>query len=231
MRLFFEENIAPGLLSLSDESTKHIVQVLRMQVGNQIEVTNGKGQKAVAEIVQLTKRTCQVNIKQATTLEQHNPDIHLAISFTKNNARIEWLLEKATEIGIRHFYPLITERSEKKNIKLDQFQKKIMSAMLQSQQYFLPELHQPILFDQLIKANYSNKYIAHCLSEIPRQRLQQMSPMPNKSSIVLIGPEGDFTEAEVEKALQQNFMSVHLGNNRLRTETAGLVALTLLRYA
>ncbi len=216
---------------LSSDTAKHIIQVLRMQVGDEFEITNGNGDKAVAEIMAFTKRDCTVNVKEIVHVEQHNPDISLGISFTKNSARIEWLLEKITELGIRHIYPMLTERTVKKSGKLERFQKKILSAMLQSQQYYLPTLHQPIPFNQLIAMDFEQRYIAHCIPEISRQALQQKKMAVNQRSLILIGPEGDFTETEVANALQQNFMSVHLGNNRLRTETAGLVAVTLLRYA
>lgn len=230
MRFFYEENIVTDVMELSQETAKHVAQVLRMKVGDQFVLTDGLGTKATVEIDTISKRDCSVRVIEKEVVENQNPDLSLAISFTKNNSRMEWLLEKITEIGVRNIYPIQTSRSEKSILKIERFKKKLVSAMLQSQQYHLPELHEPIDFDKLIKQDFDAKLIAHCESTISREQL--INSTENNSTVIAIGPEGDFTTDEVEQALQQNFKSVTLGNNRLRTETAGLVAVTLLnQYA
>lgn len=226
MRFFYEENITHGSMQLSPETAKHVSQVLRMKQGDQFVLTNGKGIKATVEIDSINKRDCTVKILEQEVIKNQNPNIHLAISFTKNNTRMEWLLEKITEIGVHSVYPIITKRSERKEMKTARFSKKLISAMLQSQQYHLPNLHDPIFFKELCSQEFDNKFIAHCENEINKEQLNQVQL--NSSTIIAIGPEGDFTTEEIEQALQQNFKSVSLGNNRLRTETAGLVAVTLL---
>jgi 16S rRNA (uracil1498-N3)-methyltransferase len=237
MRLFFEENINQTFNKLSSETNRHVTQVLRMKTGEQFLLTNGKGIKAIVEIERITKRDCSVKVLQLEQIENQNPDIHLAISFTKNNTRMEWLLEKVTEIGVRSIYPIITKRSERKEIKTERFNKKLMAAMLQSQQYHIPILHEPISLDDLLNLRktpddkkFDIKFIAHCESGIERTALSSSELKTQQSKLIGIGPEGDFTIDEIENALQQNFKSVSLGKNRLRTETAGLVAVTLLHH-
>jgi 16S rRNA (uracil1498-N3)-methyltransferase len=226
MRIFFEETIPSETFSLSPETAKHVTQVLRMKEGEHCLLTDGNGIKATVQISTISKRTCEVRVLKKEEITNSNPDIHLAISFTKNNARMEWLLEKITEIGVRSIYPIITNRSERKEIKAERFNKKLISAMLQSQQYHLPIIHEPVYFNEFVSIKYDNKFIAHCESSINRKQLNKSTK--NNSTIIAIGPEGDFTIEEIEQALQQNFKSVSLGKNRLRTETAGLVAVTLL---
>ena len=230
MRIFYEENITQDVMQLSQETAKHVSQVLRMKIGDQFILTNGKGIKATVEIATLSKRDCTINVLNQVIIENKNPDIHLAISFTKNNARMEWLLEKITEIGVKSIYPLITSRGERKEIKTERFQKKLVSAMLQSQQYQLPILHEPISFSELLIHDFDNKFIAHCEDDLDKKHLSHYELSARNPQLVCIGPEGDFTPEEIEKAMQQNFKSVSLGNNRLRTETAGLVAVTLLHH-
>ncbi len=230
MRFFYEEHIGDELMDLSYETAKHVSQVLRMQVGDQFILTDGKGKKAIAEISILGKRACSVRVLKQEIVKHTNPDIHLAISFTKNSARMEWLLEKITEIGVRSIYPLLTSRTEKKEIKTARFQKKLISAMLQSRQYYLPTLQPPIPLTDLSSISFDQKFIAHCDESIERIDLGSDQIKVGNSQLICIGPEGDFSLKEIEYALQQNFKSVTLGNNRLRTETAGLVAVTLLHH-
>ena len=153
----------------------------------------------------------------------------MAISLIKNTSRFEWFLEKATEIGVSAIIPLICERTEKQNFRVDRMKSVLVSAMLQSQQTFLPLLREPVKFHDLITSEFddSKKFIAHCLDESNKTQLHlQISKSSNQ--LILIGPEGDFTPAEIEAALQNNFIPVALGETRLRTETAGIVAATLL---
>ncbi len=232
MRHFYESIIGDGVMDLSEESAKHIVRVLRMQVGDQFVLTDGNGVKATAQIISTDKKSCTVDIIDRTELNNENGKIVLAISFTKNSARMEWLLEKITEIGVTEIIPLLSKRSERSKIKKERFDKILVSAMLQSQQYHLPILHEPTSFEEVIKIEAGNKFIAHCENDTEKKHLNlYCHPEPVEGQLILIGPEGDFTTEEIEQASQQNFKSVSLGNNRLRTETAGLVAVTLLQHA
>jgi len=230
MRVFYEETIAKGSMELSSETAKHVSQVLRMKEGDQFVLTDGKGTKAKVEIESLAKRSCTVRVLESALIKNENPAIHLAISFTKNNTRMEWLLEKITEIGVHSIYPMITNRSERKEIKTERFQKKLISAMLQSQQYHFPVLYEPQPFNKIIAQTFDNKLIAHCDSNIERHAISNSTFNIQHSTLIAIGPEGDFTNEEIKLALQQNFKSISLGKNRLRTETAGLVAVTLLHH-
>ena len=229
MRHFYEAIIGDGLMELSEESAKHIVRVLRMQVGDEFILTDGKGVKATARIKATSKKSCTVEIVERVDVKDENRKITLAISFTKNSARMEWLLEKITEIGVSEIIPLVSKRSERSKIKQERFEKILVSAMLQSQQYHLPVLHEPASFEEILKIEAGKKLIAHCEQDFDKQGVNNSTNV--NSTIILIGPEGDFTTDEIERALQQNFKSVRLGNNRLRTETAGLVAVTLLQHA
>lgn len=209
-------------IQLSENSIHHISNVLRMKKGEQFWLTNGKGIKSKIELTEVSKKNCEIKILE--TIEESKPknSFHLAISFTKNPARIEWLLEKTTEIGISTITPIITKRSEKVFNKRERFEKILVSAMLQSQQTFLPTLNEPILFNEILNSSEEIKLIAHCL-ENEKKELRELLHK-EKSTIVLIGPEGDFTEDEIQLALANNFKPISLGEKRLRTETAGLYA-------
>ncbi len=228
---FYKEDINANTIVVLDEDTsKHIVQVLRMQNGEQLQLTDGKGNLFTCEITDNNRKRCAVAIIQTNNEQRTTNNVSIAISLLKNTNRFEWFLEKATEIGVTEIIPLICERTEKTAFKFERMQSILVSAMLQSQQTWLPVLHQPQQFNNVIIKQFSNysKYIAHCESEATKQPLHSQLSTFN-SQLILIGPEGDFTAKEIELALQNNFMPVSLGNTRLRTETAGMVAATLLR--
>jgi 16S rRNA (uracil1498-N3)-methyltransferase len=231
---FFIEQLAPEAqnLILNEEQSKHIIQVLRMQKGEGILLTDGKGSKADAVIVDAHRKRCEVKMISIKKEEERLPKISIAISLIKNIARFEWFLEKATEIGVNEIIPLVCERTEKEKFRFDRMQNILISAMLQSQQYWLPVLREPMAFDKLIEESIdANKFIAHCLPQ-QKQSLSyciQNSKFRIHHSLILIGPEGDFSENEIQSALHKNFRAVALGNTRLRTETAGVVAASLLR--
>lgn len=230
--LFFQEDIPVGpteVFYLNEETSRHMVQVLRLVNGNHIQLTNGKGLLVEAEVVDAHKKKCGVQMVSSRQFEQPLRRVIIAISLIKNNNRFEWFLEKATEIGIAEIIPLICRRTEKSHFKRDRMGGILISAMLQSQQLWLPELGEPISFDTLIeKKAVSKKYIAHCLKEDHKNKI--FSNDSNESCMILIGPEGDFTQEEVESAMTKGFESVSLGNTRLRTETAGVVAAALLTH-
>ena len=149
--------------------------------------------------------------------------MHLAVAPTKMNDRYEWFLEKATEIGISEITPIICDHSERKVVKTDRFDKIILAAMKQSNQLFLPKLNEPIALKDFLKKEFnSTKYIAHC-EETSKKTLKE-SIKPSTDIVMLIGPEGDFSEKEIKLALENNYIPVSLGNTRLRTETAAMVA-------
>jgi 16S rRNA (uracil1498-N3)-methyltransferase len=228
--VFFLEDIADkkGSLVLSGEPSRHIVQVLRMKTGDLVELTDGRGNTASAEITGENKKNCTVKIRDVRQKERPKRKISIAISLIKNSSRFEWFLEKVTEIGVTEIIPLICERTEKQQFRFDRMKNILVSAMLQSQQAWLPELKNPASFETLIQeARQSQKFIAHC-AENQKVFLSDAINHLTGSQIILIGPEGDFTKPEIEYAIKNQFTPVSLGETRLRTETAGIVAAALL---
>ena len=214
---------------LDEDTSKHITQVLRKKVGEEILLTDGKGTKAKAVITGDHRKRCEVKVLSTESAKAPAPQITVAISLVKNTARFEWFLEKATEIGINHIIPLLCERTEKEKFRQDRLEGILISAMLQSQQSWLPYLSAPTEFLTVVKeASAHQKFIAHCL---PEQKMDLTKNLKKESSIILIGPEGDFSPAEIEVAIKEGFAPVTLGDTRLRTETAGMVASVLLRNA
>jgi 16S rRNA (uracil1498-N3)-methyltransferase len=224
---FYVEEIAGGQIILNEENSKYITQVLRKQKNEAILLTDGKGLKAEAIIVDDHKKKTIVEIVSRDQLPEKDIKVSIAISLLKNTNRFEWFLEKATEIGISEIIPLICERTEKEKFRYDRLNAIMISAMLQSQQCRLPQLNQPTNFKQILDLNFEQKFIAHC-GEKEKKRLDKDLVIENSSRIILIGPEGDFTPVEIEEALLKDFLPVTLGETRLRTETAGMVAAVLL---
>ena len=226
---FYIQQIENRSIQLDEDTAKHIISVLRMQKGEDLLLTNGKGNKAKAQIIDDNRKRCVVEVLSRDSEEPTRPTVCIAISITKNSSRFEWFLEKATEIGINEIIPLICERTAKEKFRYDRMNGILISAMLQSQQTWLPYLHQPTAFNDVVKsASQQQKFIAHCL---PEEKQQLSSVIRQQSSIILIGPEGDFTQQEIDLALQNNFVPVALGNTRLRTETAGMVAAAILKIS
>lgn len=214
---------------LDEDTSKHVVQVLRMQNGELIRLTDGKGGLYTASIADNNRKRCAVNITECTQQQRMPGAVSLAVSLVKNNSRLEWLLEKATELGVAEIIPLLCSRTEKQHFRRERMQGILISAMLQSQQTWLPALHEPTkLYDLVLNHKAKAKYIAHCENENNKMLLQPGSNDPNQQKIILIGPEGDFTPEEIRFTLQHGYQPVSLGNTRLRTETAGLVACVLL---
>lgn len=218
-------------LTLDEDNSRHIIQVLRMGPGEKLRLTDGKGALLTAAIIDGHKKKCRIRIESAEQTPPRERTVTIAISPLKNASRLEWFLEKATEIGVSTIIPLLSERTERQHTRPDRWQNILVSALLQSRQTWLPHVPEPMPFAGLIaSATADHRLVAHCL-EAPRPtgslaalvRTQQPA-----SSLILIGPEGDFTQKEVEGALAGGFIPVTLGENRLRTETAGVVAATLL---
>jgi 16S rRNA (uracil1498-N3)-methyltransferase len=229
---FYHNNltISNTAFNLTEETSKHCVQVLRMHDGQQLHLTNGKGLKALVQIVLAHKKHTLVQLISST---QHNAPLQqntIAVSLVKNNARLEWFVEKATELGIYEIVPLLCKRTERQVFKKERIEGILISAMLQSQQVWLPILGNPVhINDYITNTNQTIKMIAHCVDG-DKQSLQ-MAMQQNVPHTIIIGPEGDFDQQEIALALQHNFTPVTLGNTRLRTETAALVAAALLQLS
>ncbi|HET8809539.1 MAG TPA: 16S rRNA (uracil(1498)-N(3))-methyltransferase [Flavobacteriaceae bacterium] len=205
-----------------DES-KHISKVLRKKVGDVLRVTNGKGSLYTSELVEVNNQQCVADIQNREVEKPKPYKLHLAVAPTKMNDRYEWFLEKATEIGVDEITPIICERSERKKVKTDRFERILQSAMKQSLQYSLPILNKPTPFSDFIKtAENEQQFIAHC-EEADKNSLKIILE-PTKDVTILIGPEGDFSPSEIEMAKKKGFIPVNLGKTRLRTETAAIVA-------
>jgi 16S rRNA (uracil1498-N3)-methyltransferase len=219
---------------LDEETSKHVVQVLRMKRGEKLNLTDGKGNLLTTEITDDHHKHCKVRIEGTRHKEQDARKITVAISLLKNSSRFEWFLEKATEIGIHEIIPLICKRTEKQKFREDRMQNILISAMLQSQQCWLPILHRPIVYELIFRQDEiihtSQKFIAHCIED-EKRNLADLVNETLSSQVILIGPEGDFTSDEVQLALHNHFDAVSLGDTRLRAETAGIVAATILKIS
>jgi len=225
MQLFYNPKINELTedFSFDKEESKHIIKVLRKKDGDILYVTNGLGFLFKTEITLASDSKCTVKILSFEKKEAPKFHLHLAVAPTKMNDRYEWFLEKATEIGIQEITPIICDRSERKVINNERFDKIILSAMKQSNELYLPKLNEAISFKEFIKRkNEGAKLIAHC-EETDKKTLKSVLKT-NENVTLLIGPEGDFSEKEIALALDNNYNPVSLGNTRLRTETAAIVA-------
>ncbi len=222
-QLFFTQKIEQGFAHLDEEESHHLVTVLRRKVGDKLELTDGRGFFYEAEITETGKRHVLARILHTTPAASDTvPALHLAIAPTKQIERIEWLLEKATEIGIAEITLLHCRRSERETVRLDRLEKVLLSAMKQSLRAHLPKLNPMVRFQQFVTAVESEqKCIAWC-ADTPLPHLKTLL-QPGKKALVLIGPEGDFSPEEVQLAEATGFTGVGLGDARLRTETAGLL--------
>ena len=225
MQLFYSPNITETTSSFTfgkDES-RHIVKVLRKSIGDTLHITNGKGWLFTAQVAGPNSNKCNVKIISKTFRPKHGYNLHLAVAPTKMNDRYEWFLEKATEIGIDSITPIICEHSERKTIKPERFERILQSAMKQSLSCHLPKLNPAIPFKDFIVQDFNGHlFIAHC-EETNRKSLKSLLK-PKTNITILIGPEGDFSTNEIETALKNHFIPVTLGETRLRTETAAIVA-------
>lgn len=209
---------------LSEEESAHCVRVLRYTRGDEILLTDGKGNTYTARILNPHPKHCEFEVlTQERQQKSHDFYLHIAIAPTKNIERMEWMVEKCTEIGVDEITPLLCHYSERKQIREDRLQKIILSAAKQSLTPYLPKLNPLTNYNQLVhNAKEETRFIAHCYKQDKRQLRTEIRR--GKSCLVLIGPEGDFSEEEVAEALAHGFIPVSLGNSRLRTETAGVVA-------
>lgn len=225
MQLFYNPaiNEATESFSFDKEESKHIIKVMRKKGGDTLFVTNGLGFLFKTEIVLGSDIKCTVKIVSFEKTEAAKYHLHLVVAPTKMNDRYEWFLEKATEMGISEITPIICEHSERKFVKTDRFDKIIQSAMKQSAQVYLPKINEPIPFKDFMKIkNEGQLLIAHC-EETDKKSLKDILK-PGVDITMLIGPEGDFSNKEIAMAIENNYIPVSLGNTRLRTETAAVVA-------
>ena len=225
MQLFYNPDIdeTTETFSFDKEESRHIIKVLRKKDSDILHVTNGLGLLFETEITLASDNKCIVEVLSIKKSPEPKFRLHLAVAPTKMNDRFEWFLEKATEIGIQQITPVICDRSERKVINLERFEKIILSAMKQSNETYLPKLNEAISFKEFIKQkNKGLQLIAHC-EETDKKSLKEVLK-PNENVTILIGPEGDFSDKEIALALENNYQPVMLGNTRLRTETAAVVA-------
>jgi len=225
MQLFYNSSINENTESFffDKEESKHIIKVLRKKDNDILFVTNGLGYLFKTEITLASDSKCTVKILSAVKSETPQFHLHLAVAPTKMNDRFEWFLEKATEIGIHEITPILCDRSERKVINQERFEKIILTAMKQANVLFLPKLNKFKTFKEFMQVkNEGMQLIAHC-EETSKKSLKSVLK-PNQNVTLLIGPEGDFSEKEIQLATAQNFTAVSLGNTRLRTETAAIVA-------
>ncbi len=228
--LFFCPSLPVDELELPDEEARHATGVLRLREGDVIGLLDGKGTRAEAVITHADRKGCAVRItSRSSSASERSSSIHIAVAPTKQMERFEWMLEKCTEIGVDRITPLITERTERDKLRRDRLERVLVSAMKQSQRTWLPRLDEAIAIKELISA------------EIPQQRSfgwceGDHRPFtqvyrPTEPAIILIGPEGDFTQEEAAALLARGFSAVSLGVARLRTETAAIAACTWMNFA
>lgn len=212
--------------TLSENTSKHCVQVLRMKNDTPLLLTNGRGLLAHALLTLPHKNKSQVKIQKVEQHPANTKKTCIGIGILKNNARLDWFLEKVTELGITEIIPMITDHTEKNHFRQDRATAILAAAMIQSQQCYIPLLHEPMPFTHVIKqSTYQQRLIAHC-ENTEKTELSHISIGNNVQ--LLIGPEGDFSTEEIALAEKNAFRSVALGTNRLRTETAGIAGAVLL---
>ena len=227
MIAFFQPEFLNGVEFLTEEDSNHCIRVLRQTVGDNIEILNGKGAKAVVEIIDANPVKVQFRIVNKEIIPQRSYSIHLAIAATKNHERLEWCIEKCTEIGVKKITIINCRHSERIKIRETRLLKKIASAVKQSHNPFLPELKAILPFTQLISSSSEDERFICYVDKLQPNHLYNLAT-PNKSYCVVIGPEGDFTQDEIRLAEENDFQKVSLSANTLRTETAGVYAVSAL---
>jgi 16S rRNA (uracil1498-N3)-methyltransferase len=225
MQIFYAPDIKGDSHTLDENESKHLIRVLRMVRGTEVRLIDGKGNLYEAIINDPDQKKCTLKITGKTAdFEKRNYRLHIAISPLKNPERFEWFIEKSVEIGIDEITPLICRNTEKPGIKAGRISNLIVSAMKQSLKATLPVLNEPCNFNEFIHSdNEGIKLIAHCNELVPRKKIADVCH-EKENVVILIGPEGDFTREEIEAASVLGYIPVHLGNSRLRTETAGIAA-------
>ncbi|MEO9570472.1 MAG: 16S rRNA (uracil(1498)-N(3))-methyltransferase [Polaribacter sp.] len=232
MQLFYNSEISTETTQITFDKieSKHIVRVLRKKENDILKITNGRGFLFDVKIIVPSDKKCLAEIISFEKKPKPwNYYLHIAIAPTKLNDRIEWFLEKATEIGVDEITPIICSNSERRVVKLERFEKIIQSAMKQSLKFTLPKLNEPVKLNDFLKQDLDGQVcIAHC--EEQEKKLLQSVLKPSEKTTILIGPEGDFSSEEIKKCLAKNYIPISLGESRLRTETAALVAVNTVSF-
>ncbi|MBO7227285.1 MAG: 16S rRNA (uracil(1498)-N(3))-methyltransferase [Bacteroidales bacterium] len=230
MQLFYLNNLESNFLELPKEESNHCIKVLRMGIGDELHLTDGNGLLCKAKIITPDNKRCTVEITERNhNYQKRNHYLHIAVAPTKNIARLEWFLEKATEIGIDEITPIICEHSERTSINMERLDKIIVSAMKQSLKAYKPRLNEPIRILDFLKQPFEGKkYVAYCEGD-DRVHLKNIYT-PTTPALVLIGPEGDFSKQEVSEFIANNYTPITLGDCRLRTETAALAACFFINF-
>lgn len=223
--LFYAPNLDPaeGSYTFPEEESKHAVRVLRLQTKDRIHLTDGRGTLCEAEIEDASQRHCTVRILQRwERFEQRNYELWMAVAPTKNMDRLEWFVEKATEMGVDRITPLLTDHCERRTVKIERLEKVALSAVKQSLKAYAPRIDELTPLKEWIQQPFEGKrLIAHCEPGFERTLLKN-AVQPGERVMVLIGPEGDFSPEEIRLAAEHGFQNISLGTSRLRTETAAL---------
>lgn len=228
MHVFYSKTVSGKQLVLSHEESVHAIRVLRIQPGERAEILNGKGQRFIARYEGAQSKQCFFSVMETEDVAARPIQLTMAVAPTKSIDRFEWFLEKSTELGVERIIPIVTRHSERKVVKTERSKKVLIAAMKQSRTAWLPEITEPISLQDFMKnqANPSaTRYIAHCHQQ-PLTHL--IHEKPKQKVEILIGPEGDFDAEEVKLAVDSGWKEISLGQNRLRTETAAVVAVHLI---
>ncbi len=235
MQLFFAPDFTPPRYTLSEEESKHAVRVLRLEAGDPLHLTDGQGNLYTCRIVDANPKRCMVEVTECLSeYGKLNYRLTMAVAPTKNNDRFEWFLEKATEVGISAIIPIESAHSERRAFKQERGEKVITAAVKQSLKAYHPQLHPLSSFQKIVEMPFEGKrLIAHCQEEQSEKGKQYLPEILQKGEdvLILIGPEGDFSPEEITFALRNGFEEITLGEARLRTETAAVVATVMVSMA
>ena len=225
MQIFYAPDITGNTYTLNEKESKHCIRVLRMTRGTGVRLIDGKGNLYEGIISIPDSKKCEIDITEIINdFEKRNYYIHIAISTLKNPERFEWFVEKSVEIGVDEITPLICRNTEKQAIKAERVNNLIISAMKQSIKATKTVLNEPCFFSDFLNRDFKERLlITHCNETFSRSKISEVYSK-NENVLILIGPEGDFSDDEIVSAIKKNFISVHLGHSRLRTETAGVTA-------
>ena len=227
MTTFLTDSIENGICFLTESESLHAIKVLRMKNKDELSIINGNGLYGEGEIIDSNSKKIKIKIRELKEIKKPVP-LTLAFCPTKNNDRNKLIIEKATEIGVTDFFPLISQNSERRKWNTERFEKVLISSIKQSQRFWLPTIHPTEKFNDFIKkTSYKLKFLAHCKEGEKIQLKENSNSL--ESQVIVIGPEGDFTSEEIELAKINNYKMISLGNNRLRTETACIAAVTLMK--
>lgn len=229
MHFFLDPDFDQGKGILNPEESVHASKVLRLRQGDLLQIGTGRGIIYTCELIEVKRDQATVKVLEEEIFPEPITKVSVGIAPTKNLSRFEWFLEKATELGVWEVIPILTERTLRDRIKPDRAEKIVLQASKQSRRLFIPKVHPLTPFDQILEMKQDVNLIAHCYEDRDRSALSLSDG--SGSSLILIGPEGDFTVNEVEKAENSGFESIILGENRLRTETAGILAVALLQLS